>query len=529
MMVLDWRWQLLLTLALVCMPVVCASQVTEAPAAHMLSGQVVDSTTGQPIARALVRAGEHSALTDHEGRFAFDNARESAAVAMASKPGYFNEDIGSANEVGTLLLRLIPEAILYGTVTDTNSQPIQHLQVQLRRMQVRAGLAHWQSTQVTTTNAEGEFRFAELAEGKYSLSTGFQIDGLPDAASSLAFVPVLYPPQGPEGADTGLTLHAGDHVEANLNPAAEKLYPVSGVVNGASGRGVSFLVETREGLPVNPALHFFQDSGVFRLRLASGSYRLKVQSQTQTARFAGMREIAVGPAGLEGVSITLTTLPSIPVEMEYQRSDTRQPEAPAPTFLNLSLTGEAPGNEAAMLSAQPVDAGNGLHVPHAGDPLIIRDVEPAHYVLKAQIPPPWYVASATCGNVDLKSDLLVVSNGSGVCRVRVVLRDDSASLKWSLANQANPVAVMAFPLGNLTQDVDVSNASNGDGSNSSAMTGTINGLAPGRYLVIAAKHPLDVPYRDAEALEKYAPLGKEVTLAPNGEADVELELAAGEP
>ena len=52
--------------------------------------------------------------------------------------------------------------------------------------------------------------------------------------------------------------------------------------------------------------------------------------------------------------------------------------------------------------------------------------------------------------------------------------------------------------------------------------GSFEHLAPGRYLVIALQHPQELPYRDAAALERYLPLGKEVTLTPNAKSEVQL-------
>ena len=143
------------------------------------------------------------------------------------------------------------------------------------------------------------------------------------------------------------------------------------------------------------------------------------------------------------------------------------------------------------------------------------------------------MASASCGNVDLTRELLVVGDGSAACTMRVVLRNDAGTLKWSMVRQnANDghleinSAVMAFPLANLSQTVT---ASSSRSSNDQTVAGSFEMLAPGRYLVIASQHALDVPYRDPEMLQKYLTLGKEVTLTPNGEADIQLQLAPGEP
>jgi hypothetical protein len=538
MMIRGWRPWLLFSLVL--SAGVCAGQEGNAPdvltggngnnppAEHTITGQVVDSVTGQPIARALVQSGgTHATLTDHEGRFVLEHA----TAPFARKPGYFGQEGTSAAD-NNWLLKLTPEAILYGTVMDANLQPIQRLQVQLRRLDVRAGLPYWQDTNATVTNAEGEFRFAELPAGKYSLTTGLLIDGLADARSSLAFVPVLYPApgsgatdSGPDNALAGVTLRAGDHVEAKLIPPEEKLYSVSGTIRGGNERGANFSVETLDHLAISPSVRFFPD-GAFRLRLPVGSYRIRVTSNVNGQQSSGTREITVGPAGLEGVTIDLAALATIPVEVDYEHGNTTQP-AGDPGFPNLMLNDQDPGTHAAVFPAQLQGHENTPYVPRPGDPLVIRNVPPGHYLLQANIPPPWYVASATCGNLDLMHDPLVIGEGSSACSLRVVLRDDSASLQWTVRSQENSLTVMAFPLGNLVQDV--MGANNTFGSNSGPMTGTMSGLAPGRYLVIATNHHLDIPYRDPQALEKYSAWGKEVTVAANEDSEIELTLAPGEP
>ena len=123
------------------------------------------------------------------GRFELDNASEESAYAFASKPGYFAEDRGVLAQGQPITLQLIPEAILFGTITDQNGQPIQDLRVQLTMLQVRNGVRRWQPMQSTSTSVEGQFRFAELQAGQYSLATIFRIEGLAEAASSVALMP----------------------------------------------------------------------------------------------------------------------------------------------------------------------------------------------------------------------------------------------------------------------------------------------------------------------------------------------------
>ncbi len=123
-----------------------------------------------------------------------------------------------------------------------------------------------------------------------------------------------------------------------------------------------------------------------------------------------------------------------------------------PPYLNASLQDEDPRGPGQTFPAQPRKPPGRGQALEPGDPMVFRDLEPGRYMLEAQPQPPWYVASASCGNLDLTRDPLVIGAGIGACTVRMVYRDDSASLKW-LASPAedgsgagNEVFVIAIPL-----------------------------------------------------------------------------------
>jgi hypothetical protein len=548
MRVLTRISQLLLPLVLVVAASIGWSQIAEDPGSsggglspqasnpNSLSGVVVNSITGQPISRALVQIGEHAALTGHDGRFEFENVTEGAGAPTVSKPGYFPKDNGVPPQNQPIVLELIPEAIVSGTITDANGQPIQDLRIQLKMLQPRIGLSHWQQIQSTTTNVEGEFRFAGLEAGKYSLATGFHVEGLPEAASSVAFVPTIYPPLQGDGSSGALTLKPGDHIEAQLDPPVEKLYAVTGTVSGPPARGAGFQVETRDGEMINPPTRFNRESGTFRMMLPSGSYRLMLHSAVEGAQLFGMQEISVGHAPLEGVMVNLNPLPSIPVEVEFQAvsTDSQDTKDAEPRFVNVSLQDNDSAGPMRVFSNQPAGPAGG-QASDSGRSLVIRNVEPGRYELQVFTPPPWYLASASCGNVDLTRDPLVIGVGVAPCTIHAVLHNDCASLKWSIApvdandhqGGTGPVSVIAIPLGNLTQSPSFSGGQRPATAGSPAQ-GSFEHLAPGRYLIIALQHLQELPYRDAAALERYLPRGKEVTLTANAKSEVQLDMVAGE-
>ena len=132
----------------------------------------------------------------------------------------------------------------------------------------------------------------------------------------------------------------------------------------------------------------------------------------------------------------------------------------------------------------------------------------------------------------------MIAAGAGACTVRMVYRDDSASLKWSASSGedggSNQAFVALIPLDNLTQPAAeyipaFAVFSAHKPSPDSPAEGGFVGLAPGRYLVLALSHQQELPYRDHDALQRYMSLGQEVTLTRDGKLEVQLKIMTGEP
>jgi hypothetical protein len=211
------------------------------------------------------------------------------------------------------------------------------------------------------------------------------------------------------------------------------------------------------------------------------------------------------------------------------------PNAPPP-YLNASLQDEDPRGPGQVFPAQPVKRQDQGRALNPGERMVFRDVEPGRYMLLAQPQPTWYLASASCGNLDLTRDPLVIGADAGSCTVRMVYRDDSASLKWLASptedsnGSSNVVFVIAIPLDNFAQPAtDVSMMVDRKLSSDFPAEGSFEGLAPGRYLVMALAQRQDLAYRDHEALQRYMSLGQEITLTRGGKSEVQLKIVTGEP
>jgi hypothetical protein len=108
------------------------------------------------------------------------------------------------------------------------------------------------------------------------------------------------------------------------------------------------------------------------------------------------------------------------------------------------------------------------------------------------------------------------------------MRNDSATLHWLVNSnsQGQQIFVYAMPLDNFIQSISMVSA---EQQGSGEVEGSLEGLAPGRYLVMALDHAEELPYREPDLVQRYSSEGKEVTLTANGKSDVQLDVVAGEP
>jgi Carboxypeptidase regulatory-like domain len=550
------------TLSLLCLQLVssCAvrSQIVsngtlQAPSQpRTISGVVVNSVTGRPIPRVLAQAGRFAMLTDGEGRFAFRDVTDNG-VLSATKPGYFPENIGgmipwspvAQGQPGPLELRLVPEGILSGRVTDARGTPLENVPVTLRTLVVSNGLNHWEQRGGTTTNAEGEFRFAELQAGEYAVQTALTLDGPPEGEAAAGYAPVDYPVLGVNGAGA-IKMRAGDQLGADMSTRLEKLYPVSGVVNGLpEDTWPNFTVRMAGGFEVNPAIQQNPQTGEFRMLLPSGSFELRTlayvppvvdSSRPRAVRDAvqlnAQQRVTVAQGPVEGVRVTLQPMATIPIEVTEETIAKSQASAPSPgsadpAQMNFSLLQADADAALVAYSAERMDdrtdPAQGMQMSR---PLLIRNLPPGRYFLQAQGEPPWYVASAFCGGTDLTREPFAIAASAAGCAMRLVLRDDVASLQISVSNaredRGAPAFIYVVPLNNLTRDVQM--LSTGPDGKSS-----LGALAPGQYLLLASRQAAQLAFRDTESLRRYETEGRRIDLAPGARAEVQLDVITGEP
>src|SRR6185312_7357355 len=116
------------------------------------SGIVVNAISGAPIPRAMVQGNPGGAATGAKGEWTISNQRCGRWVPNASRPGYFNRMEGapaacppkpveliSGSPATGIRIELMPEAIVSGTVLNSDGDPVAQAQIRLMRTAVLNG------------------------------------------------------------------------------------------------------------------------------------------------------------------------------------------------------------------------------------------------------------------------------------------------------------------------------------------------------------------------------------------------------
>jgi protocatechuate 3,4-dioxygenase beta subunit len=149
---------------------------------YKITGTVVDSATGEPIIRAVVRTSgltSQQVFTDGSGRFEMNDVPEGQIVVTAQRPGFMNSEISNHQPrmitVGpatpSIEVKLVPEGVIQGKVTDRDGEPVENIGVQVMLQQINNGRKDWLSHGGAQTDENGEYQVEGLPPGRYLIHT----------------------------------------------------------------------------------------------------------------------------------------------------------------------------------------------------------------------------------------------------------------------------------------------------------------------------------------------------------------------
>ncbi len=526
-LVLGWFVLCLFALALGgCSGVLFAQQPTGSSATpaprRTVSGAVVNSVTGAPVHRALVRIngrGSQFAFTGADGRFQIENVPEGQALITAQKPGFFDlsstprtfrpaHDVTIGPETADLVIKLTPQAEVQGRVLNSDGEPLESVGIQLMQQQIVNGRKQWQLSGGGSTDENGVYRIENLQPGHYVIRSESRtaFPGSQNIGPEGRLVAGVYPPQFyPNAPDLGtaqaLDLKPGEQGQADFTLSAVKAFSVRGVLSGVQN-GFFVECENSEGLQMPCQWRPGQTPGSFSVfQLPPGSWILRFTSndgQGQT-RFAEQL-IELGTSDVKGLQLQLESLPSIPVHV---------------------VNGPDPANNLPLQLIPLKGWPGGTWFPQARDQpgsLAFRDIPPGVYTLSAQPLGTACIESVMSGNTDLTRNDLIVSPGSAPSPIEVTLSHNCAAISGSVTGQGEPVSgiLLLVPESSSMQPVLLPVQPSGKFK--------FNSVSPGSYRLYAFDDIDGLEYANPEALRDFP--SQQLELVAGQQAQVNVQLIA---
>ena len=508
----------------------------------VLRGSVVDSASGLPVPHALVKLtapSPRATLTDSDGRFQFQSLPAGSVTLEAEKPGFLGKEgicftscgMVASVELGPntppAILKLLPEAVISGQVSDENGEPLEGFKVSVffRVPQDKRLFEDQNQRHSAVTDDEGKFRIARLHPGSYFLHVSRKeapVLSLSRKSIPIGYSPLFYPGVNDMSSAVPLKLLTGKTVQANFSLKREPYVQLSGALSGLS--------------PLNQVSMFFVDSSITPLNSeisfdpATSSFRTKwvpPGSYTVTARSEGPGGLSVASlhinatASLSGLRLVLQPTAQVPVVIRGLPDGTSEDLQPVP--LTPELVRHSDWGGPLRFYTSPPEANTENTAPSGDRQMLFTGVVPGTYELDFEAAPgsSFYAESATWGSTDmLRSDFVLDSSGS-IPPIEVVVRDDGAVLTGVVSSRAFLSTVEVVLLsGNRKRPHMVSVMDDGRFE--------IAGLAPGVYRAFAVDRSAAVDYTDPAFLAQISSKIQEITLTPKQSASINLELATVE-
>jgi len=528
------------------------SQNSQTPAIDGLQGParvegvVVNALTGKPVPRALVHllgGQSHAMLSGPQGEFTFENVPTGSMSFQVLKPGYIQEGASTNHPVAAIavtagvnkaVLKLVPQGVITGLVTDSDGEPMEGVQVMVSHAEIISGLRRViPAGRNQPTDEDGNFRVAGLAPGRYYLSVRpgnatRRLLGARSGKRRIAYPAVVYYPAATEmDSATPLDLTAAQHVTVEFALKMVPAYKLSGTVTGVSEfkQVNSPWLTDRAGQVLASADTFDRGTGNFEFQsVPAGNYMVRIGAQPEGGQFTWAQRTVSLNADVANLRLALGAGTEIPVVVRNELSVAANGKGGFPGFETGSASQAGCGRFPVTVQLRPVDVGSGLgnsisqSNANSCEPKV-PSVAPGKYFVQVFSLAGGYVQSLRSGGTNLLREELVVPTEGSVPPIEVTLRDDGGSVRIHV-NSDQPAArswailMPEFAPHQPPVVLDIAPGSERD----------YGGLAPGDYKVFVFDSTDGLEYANPDALSEYGSKAARVSILPKGQSSVSAEV-----
>jgi hypothetical protein len=536
-------------------------------------GVVKNTVTGEPLPRTLVQVGGETgtgALTDGDGRFDLTVPGLGPHIFQLTKPGFHDlppissnsaTQLENANSVPRnvfvtedmpgLSFTMTPTGVIHGRVDLSSGDPGQGIGVQLLRRTIQSGHAIWRQAANARSDSDGAYRFAGLDEGDYAIATDSAKDS--DIANNLVekeseakvswsgFAATFYPDAREFSGAARIHLRGGESVQANLMLKLEPFHLVRATLPPAKDGDKSVvdyaasLLDT-QGHALSYPAQYDSETRTVQAMLPDGTYSMQVTAvkrpnfvdlafarntmNSASVVLQGTTDFNVAGHAVTGLRIALAQRVANPLTVNVIHGSAR----------TVASSGSGPGvYVSASQAGDTLVDGMWTQFAQGTVPgqLETQALAPGSYWVHPSISQPGLCESSfTAGGASLAREPLIVGPGGASAPLALALRDDCAALKVSLpANFLSPSAgeepaISVFVVPDFDSTVDASQATLRPSTVDTVM---LFNLTPGSYHVYAFPAPVELEYRNPEALAGLPNPGQAITLEPSSTSTLVLE------
>ncbi len=479
----------------------------------ILTGNAVNSVTGQPISRAEITLQGIAAgpgmtnmaqtAADISGHFVIVDLPAGTYTLNAAKRGFLPSP-SQAFKIGPsqndITLKLAPFGRITGTVLDENGDPMLNASIQLFHSAIQNGRRQLQPSNSAQTNDLGQFHIASLAPGRYFVSATAQPDqdgvsyprtffgGTADLSSS---VPIELPPGGTSSASITLRPTRAFKVRGTIQNLPERMHPYLNIVR----KGAS--LATNEGHATSVDI----STGAFEFRgITPGVWVINAGCFDRNTQLSAYVEVIVSNDDAEGVTVPLT--PAVPITGVI-RSDQNNGTPPNLRGVYLAMRPAGDGAQASL----------GVQVKEDGSFSIMVN-QPGDYYLAVRAPEPAFVKQVMMGGQNVAGLAFPVSQNGSPGPFEIIISAGGGEVDGTVTDGNTPaVNATVLLLGSAGEKLARSDY---------AGRFQLPALAPGDYNVYAFTNIDDVEYTNQEAMRNFS--STHVSVSEGAKQQLELKL-----